>query len=130
MQLPTEMRETVLPLTVQIDVVRELNVTALPDPPPVAATAYVPPAIAGIGGEDKKAWFAADLIPMSAHIPLAYIMSYDLLPLTTLEEKKRFLKQALDEQWITIFEHDPHVPACRITVDEKGNYKRGPDLII
>ncbi len=83
-----------------------------------------------ISAGDKTVWFAADLVPMSAHVPLAYIMGYDLLPLITLEEKRKYLKQAMDEQWITIFEHDPHVPACTLSLHEQGNVTRGPVVAI
>ncbi len=70
-------------------------------------------------------WYPTDLIPMSAHIPLPYIMGYDLFPLTTLEDKKRLLPRAADEKWIVVFEHDPHVKACRITKNERGQFGKG-----
>jgi len=53
--------------------------------------------------------FCADLIPTFAHIPLPYIMGYDLQPLVTLEEKKKYLKNALDENWKLFFGHDPEI---------------------
>jgi glyoxylase-like metal-dependent hydrolase (beta-lactamase superfamily II) len=78
-----------------------------------------------ISAADKTLWFAADLIPMAAHLPLPYIMGYDLFPLTTLEEKRKYLKQAADEGWIAVFEHDPAVPACTLTYHEQGHVMRG-----
>ena len=53
--------------------------------------------------------FCADLIPTFAHIPLPYIMGYDLQPLVTLEEKKKYLKMALNEDWKLFFGHDPEI---------------------
>jgi glyoxylase-like metal-dependent hydrolase (beta-lactamase superfamily II) len=53
--------------------------------------------------------FCADLMPFVSHIPLPYIMGYDLQPLVTLEEKKKYLKIALDENWILFFGHDPEI---------------------
>jgi glyoxylase-like metal-dependent hydrolase (beta-lactamase superfamily II) len=51
--------------------------------------------------------FCSDLMPFVSHIPLPYIMGYDIQPLVTLEEKKKILKQALDENWKLFFGHDP-----------------------
>jgi glyoxylase-like metal-dependent hydrolase (beta-lactamase superfamily II) len=50
--------------------------------------------------------FCSDLMPFVSHIPLPYIMGYDLQPLVTLEEKKKYLKLALDENWKLFFGHD------------------------
>jgi glyoxylase-like metal-dependent hydrolase (beta-lactamase superfamily II) len=51
--------------------------------------------------------FCSDLMPFASHIPLPYIMGYDLQPLVTLEEKKKILKLAVDENWKLFFGHDP-----------------------
>lgn len=59
--------------------------------------------------EGEKAIFLGDLIPMVSHIPYAYIMGYDLFPLTTMETKKRVIEQAYREHWLLIFQHDPKV---------------------
>lgn len=53
------------------------------------------------------ACFLADLVPTSAHLPLPWIMGYDVEPLVTLETKRRLLGRARREQWLLIFEHDP-----------------------
>jgi len=63
-------------------------------------------------------FYCSDLMPTAAHVPLPYIMGYDLYPLTTLEEKRRYLGQACDENWLIVLEHDAEVDAIRI---EKGN---------
>ena len=64
--------------------------------------------------------YMADLIPSSAHIPLPYVMSYDVRPLLTMDEKTRILKQAADENWILVFEHDPVTEAATVEMTEKG----------
>ncbi|HEX8472846.1 MAG TPA: MBL fold metallo-hydrolase [Pyrinomonadaceae bacterium] len=56
----------------------------------------------------------ADLVPMRAHVPLAWIMGYDLYPVETLEAKRRLLPQAAREGWLCLFYHDPDAPLCRI----------------
>ncbi len=56
-----------------------------------------------------------DLIPTRHHLPLAWIMSYDLYPTETLKFKKRILPQALEENWICHFYHDPEMPLGRLT---------------
>ena len=57
----------------------------------------------------------ADLIPTRAHLPLAWIMGYDLFPTETLEVKKHLIPLALRENWICLFYHDFTQPLCRLT---------------
>lgn len=64
--------------------------------------------------------YCADLLPCRAHVPLPYIMGYDLQPLVTLDEKKKILSAAADEGWILFFEHDPDTAAARTVRTEKG----------
>lgn len=64
--------------------------------------------------------FMADLLPSIAHIPLPYVMGYDMFPLTTLQEKKAFLQEALDHEYILFFEHDPKVECCTLQQTDKG----------
>lgn len=64
--------------------------------------------------------YCCDLFPTTAHIPLPYVMGYDLQPLVTVEEKKRLLKTALDEEWKLFFEHDPETVYATLTSNEKG----------
>jgi glyoxylase-like metal-dependent hydrolase (beta-lactamase superfamily II) len=64
--------------------------------------------------------FAADLLPSTGHIPLAYVMGYDTRPLLTLEEKGEFLKEAADNNYIIFFEHDPVNECCTLQNTEKG----------
>jgi len=72
------------------------------------------------GGE--RACFLGDLVPTHAHLPLPWIMGYDVEPLVTLETKRRLLHQAEQEEWLLIFEHDATVPWGRIEHDGR-NYK-------
>ena len=69
---------------------------------------------------DKTIVYMADLLPSVTHIPLPYVMGYDMFPLTTLNEKKRFLQEALDNNYILFFEHDPQVECCSVQQTEKG----------
>jgi len=64
------------------------------------------------GGE--RACFIADLVPTSSHLPLPWIMGYDLEPLVTLETRRRLYQRAQAEQWLLIFEHDPVVISGRL----------------
>jgi len=77
-------------------------------------------------GEGRRAVFWADLVPTASHVPYPWIMGYDLYPLTTLENKKRWLPRAAEEGWLSIFEHDPEVPLARIVADRPGRYRAEP----
>ena len=68
----------------------------------------------------KTVVFMADLLPSAGHIPLPYIMGYDMFPLQTLNEKKSFLKEALENNYILFFEHDPIHECCTLQQTEKG----------
>jgi glyoxylase-like metal-dependent hydrolase (beta-lactamase superfamily II) len=68
----------------------------------------------------ERAFYLADMLPTHAHLPLAWIMGYDVEPLVTLETKRRILRQAEDEDWLLIFEHDASVPWGRVEHDGKG----------
>lgn len=73
-----------------------------------------------IESADQTLYNFSDLIPTRAHLPLPWIMGYDLFPLETLENKKRLLPQALKENWLCWFYHDFDAPLCRLTeVDGK-----------
>ena len=70
--------------------------------------------------KEKIIVYMADLLPAVAHIPLPYIMGYDMFPLTTLNEKKQFLTAALQNDFILFFEHDPINECCTLQMTEKG----------
>ena len=64
--------------------------------------------------------YCADLIPSSGHIPVPYVMAYDMNPLITLEEKSKFLKEAVNGNYILFFEHDPVTECCSLQMTERG----------
>jgi len=70
------------------------------------------------GGE--KACFVADVVPTAAHLPLPWIMGYDLQPLVTLETRRRLYQRAEAEQWLLVFEHDPTIVSGRLEKEGKG----------
>lgn len=70
--------------------------------------------------KDKTIVFMADLLPSAGHIPIPYVMAYDMFPLTTLNEKKSFLKEAVENNYILYFEHDPMIECCNLQLTEKG----------
>ena len=72
-----------------------------------------------IEDSSKVLLFPSDLLPTASHLPLAFIMGYDLHPLTTLEEKRSILAQAFEEEWVVVLEHDPRLEAIRICRGEK-----------
>ena len=67
-----------------------------------------------ISGGGKTLAFVADLLPTRHHIPLPWIMAYDLFPLQTLETKRHWLSLMVAENWIVVFGHDPDVPAATL----------------
>ena len=69
---------------------------------------------------NKTIVFMADLLPSQGHIPLPYVMAYDMFPLTTLNEKNSFLKEAIEGDYILFFEHDPVHECCNLQQTEKG----------
>ena len=74
-----------------------------------------------VESEGKILFYLADLCPTSAHVALPWIMGFDLFPLTTLEVRKRIYAQAVDEEWLLFFEHDPVSPLGRLS-QENGKF--------
>ena len=72
-----------------------------------------------VTSDDETACFLADVIPTSAHLPLPWIMGYDVEPLVTLESKRTLLAQARQDKWLLVFEHDPVVGWGYLAEDEK-----------
>ena len=70
--------------------------------------------------DGAKVFYPADLTPTSAHLPLPWIMGYDVEPLRTLETKRHILRRAVEEEWLFVFEHDAEVMSGRVVVDGKG----------
>jgi glyoxylase-like metal-dependent hydrolase (beta-lactamase superfamily II) len=75
-----------------------------------------------IESEGRTAFYLGDLIPTVCHLPLPYIVGYDLSPLQTLETKRWVLDRAFEEKWLLLFEHDPIVQAGRVRRDTEGKY--------
>jgi glyoxylase-like metal-dependent hydrolase (beta-lactamase superfamily II) len=73
--------------------------------------------------KERTICYMADLIPSSMHVPLPFVMGYDMFPMTTLIEKEIFLKKACQENYILFFEHDPAGECCTVELTERG-YKR------
>ena len=68
----------------------------------------------------NKLFYGADIFPMVAHIPIPWVMAYDVQPVVTMEEKQKLLQKMEREDWILFFEHDPHIQAC--TVHKNGKH--------
>ncbi len=75
-----------------------------------------------IESEGQTAFYLGDLIPTVCHLPLPYIMGYDLYPIQTLETKRWVLDRAFNEKWLLLFEHDPVVQAGHARRDTEGKY--------
>ena len=73
-----------------------------------------------INYKGKTVVYMADLLPSQGHIPLPYVMGYDMFPLTTLQEKRAFLNEAVEGDYILFFEHDPLYECCNLQRTEKG----------
>jgi glyoxylase-like metal-dependent hydrolase (beta-lactamase superfamily II) len=67
-----------------------------------------------LSGGGETAVLLADLVPTTAHLPPAWVMGYDSYPLTTLQNKKKWLADAVRNRWIVLFGHDVKVPAARL----------------
>ena len=81
----------------------------------------------------QTAFFFADMVPTVTHLPFAWIMGFDLFPLTTLAEKKRWIPQAVEEGWLCLFAHDLEVPAAYLS-EKNGKVVAGlaedSDLVV
>jgi glyoxylase-like metal-dependent hydrolase (beta-lactamase superfamily II) len=73
-----------------------------------------------INYKNKTIVYMADLLPSVGHIPVPYIMAYDTRPLETLKEKKEFITEAQQNDYVLFFEHDPLVECCNLKLTERG----------
>ena len=64
--------------------------------------------------------YCCDLLPLVSHVPIPYIMGYDLQPLVTMKEKVKILQQAVDENWLLFFGHDPEIACATVKHIDKG----------
>ncbi|MCE3223641.1 MAG: uncharacterized protein K0S58_1821 [Nitrospira sp.] len=75
-----------------------------------------------VESEGLIAFFLGDLIPTVSHLPLPYIMGYDLYPIQTLDSKRWVLDRAFEGNWLLVFEHDPLIQAGHVRKDVEGKY--------
>jgi len=78
-----------------------------------------------LSGGGKTAFSFVDLVPTTAHLPYPWIMAYDLYPLTTLENKKKWIPVVAHEGWLALFGHDPQVPAAYLR-ERDGKFEFEP----
>jgi len=76
-----------------------------------------------IDSEGSTAFYFADALPTTAHVPIPWLMAYDLYPVDLIQNKKRLLNQAAREGWLCVFEHDPNIPWGTL-VDEPNGKRR------
>ena len=79
-----------------------------------------------VESEGKRACYISDLIPTTNHLDLTWGMSFDLFPLETIENKKRFYARAIPEKWLVIFTHDPKIPAAYVEKTPEGRLTSVP----
>jgi glyoxylase-like metal-dependent hydrolase (beta-lactamase superfamily II) len=81
-------------------------------------TANMQAVIVKSGG--KTACYISDLIPTSAHLDLTWVMAFDVLPLETIDSRKKYYAQAIPERWLTVFTHDDATPWGYVERGERG----------
>lgn len=70
--------------------------------------------------QNRTIAYVSDLFPSIGHLKPIYVPSYDIRPLISMDEKKQFLQEAYDNQYILFFEHDPYFECCTLTQTSKG----------
>jgi len=70
--------------------------------------------------KDKTILYMADLLPSVGHIPIPYVMGYDVRPLVTMDERQSYWEEIVDKEYILMFEHDPVNECCTLQRTEKG----------
>ena len=79
-----------------------------------------------VESQGKTAAYVGDLIPSTAHLNPTWVMAYDLAPITSIENRKRYYQSAIPEGWLTVFTHEPQTPWGVIQKDEAGRYISQP----
>jgi glyoxylase-like metal-dependent hydrolase (beta-lactamase superfamily II) len=74
----------------------------------------------------KTACYISDLIPTRAHLDPTWVMAFDLSPIATIDNRKRYYARAIPEKWLTIFTHDSQIPWAHIELDEKRKLTATP----
>ncbi len=111
--LPLEAADKVEFVTREKTIVKGIRVVPTPGHTPFHQSVLIESA-------GERAFYLGDLVPTHAHLPLPWIMGYDVEPLVTLESKRRILAQAEAERWLVVFEHDATVPWGRVAHDGKA----------
>jgi glyoxylase-like metal-dependent hydrolase (beta-lactamase superfamily II) len=75
-----------------------------------------------IESQNKKAAYVGDLIPTSFHLHPTWVTGYDVLPITSIDSRHRYYRNAIPEHWLTVFTHDPQTPWAYISRDSAGRY--------
>ena len=79
-----------------------------------------------IESQNKKAAYVGDLIPTTAHLHPTWVMGYDLFPITCIDNRHRYYRDAIPHRWLTVFTHDPNIPWAYISRDAAGRYLAEP----
>lgn len=74
----------------------------------------------------KTACYISDLIPTRAHLDPTWVMSFDLSPIATIDNRKRYYARAIPEKWLTMFTHDSQIPWAYVELDERGKLTVAP----
>lgn len=82
-----------------------------------------------VQGEGSTILFCGDLMPTASHVPIPFIMAYDLHPTTIIEEKRKVLSQAVSEDWILYYYHDPEIAASRV-IREGDGFAMGEEVTL
>ena len=82
-----------------------------------------------ISDVNQTIFYGADIFPMVAHIPVPWVMAYDIHPVVTVQEKEILLSKIVNENWVLFFEHDPNIQACTIHQDGKYFKMKKPVII-
>jgi|SRR5580698_8407626 glyoxylase-like metal-dependent hydrolase (beta-lactamase superfamily II) len=80
----------------------------------------------GAGINKKTACYISDLIPTSAHLDLTWVMAFDVLPLQSIENRKKYYERAIPERWLTVFTHDDQSPWGYVERGERGRLVLAP----
>jgi glyoxylase-like metal-dependent hydrolase (beta-lactamase superfamily II) len=78
------------------------------------------------GNKKKTACYISDLIPTSNHLDLTWVMAFDVLPLESIESRKKYYAQAIPERWLTVFTHDDAVPWGHVERGDRGRLTLAP----
>ena len=74
----------------------------------------------------KTACYVGDLIPTASHLPPTWVMGYDLFPIECIDNRHKFYDEAVPQNWLCIFTHEPRTPMVYVTKDEKGSLVAKP----